>query len=44
MRWHQSLITPGGPETIEQAARLLFGILAVLLLAAMAVAFRQATG
>jgi guanine deaminase len=29
MRWHQSLITSGGPETKEQAAQLLFGIMAV---------------
>jgi guanine deaminase len=29
MRWHQSLITTGNPETIEQAAQLLFGIMAV---------------
>jgi guanine deaminase len=29
MRWHQSLITTGHPETIDQAAQLLFGIMAV---------------
>jgi guanine deaminase len=29
MRWHQSLVSPeGGPETMEQAARLLFGVMA----------------
>jgi guanine deaminase len=29
MRWHQSLITTGTPETLEQAAQLLFGVMAV---------------
>ena len=30
MRWHQSLIVEGaGPETIEQAAQLLFGVMTV---------------
>jgi guanine deaminase len=29
MRWHQSLITSGNPQTREQAAQLLFGIMAV---------------
>lgn len=29
MRWHQELITGGNPETIEQAAQLLFGIMTV---------------
>jgi len=29
MRWHQSLITETEPETIDQAAQLLFGIMAV---------------
>jgi guanine deaminase len=29
MRWHQSLITTGNPETIDQAAQLLFGVMAV---------------
>src|SRR5438046_665548 len=30
MRWHQSLLAPAsGPETIEQAAQLLFGVMAV---------------
>jgi guanine deaminase len=30
MRWHQSLITTGeGPETIDQAAQLLFGVMTV---------------
>lgn len=30
MRWHQSLVSPeGGPTTIDQAAQLLFGIMAV---------------
>jgi guanine deaminase len=29
MRWRQSLIADGSPETIDQAAQLLFGILAV---------------
>jgi guanine deaminase len=30
MRWHQSLVVPGaGPETNEQAAQLLFGVMAV---------------
>jgi guanine deaminase len=29
MRWHQSLIVEGSPETIDQAAQLLFGVLAV---------------
>jgi guanine deaminase len=28
MRWHQSLVAPGaGPETIEQASQLLFGVM-----------------
>jgi guanine deaminase len=30
MRWRQSLVAPaGGPETTEQAAQLLFGVMAV---------------
>jgi guanine deaminase len=30
MRWHQSLVSPeAGPETLEQAAQLLFGVMAV---------------
>ena len=30
MRWHQSLVSPAtGPETLEQAANLLFGVMAV---------------
>ena len=30
MRWHQSLVSPeSGPETLEQAAALLFGVMAV---------------
>jgi guanine deaminase len=29
MRWHQSLITSGDPETMQQAAQLLFGIMTV---------------
>jgi guanine deaminase len=29
MRWHQSLITSGNPETIEHASQFLFGIMAV---------------
>lgn len=29
MRWHQSLTSPGVPETLEQAAQLLFGVMAV---------------
>ena len=28
MRWHQSLVAPGaGPETIDQASQLLFGVM-----------------
>jgi hypothetical protein len=30
MRWHQSLVAEGGnPETVDQAAELLFGVMAV---------------
>lgn len=29
MAWHQSLVTTGTPETMEQAAKLLFGIMSV---------------
>jgi guanine deaminase len=30
MRWHQALVSPaGGPETVDQAAQLLFGLMAV---------------
>ncbi|HTN74065.1 MAG TPA: hypothetical protein VL096_02415, partial [Pirellulaceae bacterium] len=29
MRWHQSLVTTGTPENIDQAAQLLFGIMSV---------------
>lgn len=29
LRWHQSLLPASGPETIEQAAQLLFGVMAV---------------
>jgi hypothetical protein len=29
MSWHQSLIATGAPETIDQAAKLLFGVMAV---------------
>src|SRR5206468_1286962 len=28
MRWHQSLICSGDPETMDQAAQLLFGVMA----------------
>jgi guanine deaminase len=29
MRWHQSLTCLGSPDTLEQAAQLLFGVMAV---------------
>ena len=29
MAWHQSLVTTGTPDTMEQAAKLLFGIMSV---------------
>ncbi|WP_406698315.1 guanine deaminase [Singulisphaera sp. Ch08] len=29
MKWHQSLITPGNPKSMDEAAQLLFGVMSV---------------